>query len=216
MRLRQLSIDLSKLEKCDDPDVSLEQYTTSGELAARWISDIAAFGDLFEGASVLDLGCGNGILGIGALRLGAKRAIMVDCDSNCCEVSRTNYLNWFDGEDKTCQVLQADVSSLYWGSPGSPTLDADIGHIDLVISNPPWGRQKKKADAPFFDLIESIGVVSHIMHSSHTTHIRPRFEGAGWGVEMYGEADFAIPASFEHHRRYRGVTKAGFWRLTPP
>ncbi|MAZ23586.1 MAG: hypothetical protein CMB22_02120 [Euryarchaeota archaeon] len=204
MRLRQLSILLSKLDKCENPDVSLEQYPTSGELAARWIFDIAAFGDLLDGASVLDLGAGNGILGIGALQLGADKAILVDSDSRCCEVSRRNAESYVG--PKSYEVLETDVS----------TLDSNLGHIDLIISNPPWGRQKEKADAPFLDLIESIGAVTHIMHSSNAKHIRPRFEEAGWGVEMYGEADFAIPASFEHHRSSRGVTKAGFWRLTPP
>ena len=204
MRLRQLSMLLSKLEKCENPDVSLEQYTTSGELAARWIFDIAAFGDLSEGTSIIDLGSGNGILGIGALYLGANRAILVDSDSRCCEVSRKNAESL--GGEKSCVVLESDVSSL----------DSDLTDIDLVISNPPWGRQKEKADAPFLDLIESIGVVSHIMHSSDAKHIRTRFEEAGWSVEKYGEADFAIPASFDHHRSSRGVTKAGFWRLTPP
>lgn len=204
MRLRQLSMLLSKLEKCENPDVSLEQYTTSGELAARWIFDIAAFGDLSEGTSIIDLGSGNGILGIGALHLGANRAILVDSDSRCCEVSRKNAESL--GGEKSCVVLESDVSSL----------DSDLTDIDLVISNPPWGRQKEKADAPFLDLIESIGVVSHIMHSSDAKHISTRFEEAGWVVEKYGEADFAIPASFDHHRSSRGVTKAGFWRLTPP
>ncbi|MEC7708607.1 MAG: 50S ribosomal protein L11 methyltransferase [Candidatus Thermoplasmatota archaeon] len=204
MRLRQLSMLLSRLEKCDDPDVSLEQYTTSGELAARWIFDIAAFGDLSEGSTIIDLGCGNGILGIAALHLAANKAILIDSDSNCCDVSRRNTEKLEAA--KSCEVLEIDVSSL----------DSDLWNADLVISNPPWGRQKEKADAPFLDLIESIGAVTHIMHSSNAKHIRPRFEEAGWGVEMYGEADFAIPASFEHHRSSRGVTKAGFWRLTPP
>ena len=204
MRLRHLSMLLSKLERCEDPDVSLEQYATSGELAARWMFDIAAFGDLLEGSTVLDLGCGNGILGIGALHLSADSAILIDCDSDCCDVSRRN-AETLEGT-KSCDILEADVASL----------DSDLWDIDLVISNPPWGRQKEKADAPFFDLIESMGVVSHIMHNSDARHIRPRFEEAGWGVEKYGEADFAIPASFDHHRSSRGVTKAGFWRLTPP
>ena len=204
MRLRQLSMLLSKLEKCENSNVELEQYPTSGDLAARWIFDIAAFGDLQEDVSVLDLGAGNGILAIGALHLGAKKAILVDSDRICCEVSRRNVESL--AETKSCEVLETDVSSL----------DSDLGHIDLVISNPPWGRQKEKADAPFLDLIESIGVVSHIMHSSDAKHIRTRFEEAGWSVEKYGEADFAIPASFDHHRSSRGVTKAGFWRLTPP
>jgi len=195
---------LSKLEACESRNLELEQYPTSGELAARWISDIAAFGDLWEGCSVADLGSGNGILGIGALHFGARRAILIDSDAECCEVSRRNLRTISDS--KLCDVLEADISSQ----------EIAIESVDLVISNPPWGRQKEGADAPFLDLIESTGTVSHLMHSANSRHIRPRFEKAGWHVEMYGEADFAIPAAFEHHRSSRGATRAGFWRLTPP
>jgi len=204
MRLRQLAMQLSKLEACESRNLELEQYPTSGELAARWMFDIAAFGDLWEGCSVADLGSGNGILGIGALHLGASRAIMIDSDAECCEVSRRNIRTISDS--KLCDVLESDIASQ----------ELNIGPVDLVISNPPWGRQKEGADAPFLDFIESIGAVSHLMHSANSKHIRPRFEKAGWHVEMYGEADFAIPAAFDHHRSSRGATRAGFWRLTPP
>ena len=48
----------------------MEQYTTSGDIAASWLAQIAAFGDLSTDSSIADLGAGNGILGIGAALMG--------------------------------------------------------------------------------------------------------------------------------------------------
>lgn len=42
------------------------------------------------GKTVLDYGCGSGILAIAAIRLGARRAIAVDIDPQCLEVTREN------------------------------------------------------------------------------------------------------------------------------
>ena len=96
------------------------------------------------------------------------------------------------------------------------TDSVDIGSADLIISNPPWGRQSPKADRPFLDAILSSQIISHMMHSAEASHIEPLFEGHGWSVERYGEADFALPAEFSYHSRRRGKTRAAFWRLTPP
>ncbi len=46
--------------------------------------------NLKEGDSVLDLGCGSGILSITALLLGATSAVAVDIDSNATDVAYTN------------------------------------------------------------------------------------------------------------------------------
>ena len=60
-----MAMILSGLEPHPSNSVELEQYTTDGDLASRWLSDIAAFGDLSEGCAVADLGAGNGVLGLG-------------------------------------------------------------------------------------------------------------------------------------------------------
>lgn len=43
------------------------------------------------GRTVLDLGCGSGILGIGALKLGASHVTAVDIDSNAAAIAERNF-----------------------------------------------------------------------------------------------------------------------------
>lgn len=194
---------LSGLEQTKSRSASLEQYSTDGDLAARWLTDISNFGDLKEGYSVLDLGSGNGILGLGAMLLGASRVTLIDADQDACEAAQNNVdkLGFTESIEVTQATLGADLISL--------------DSTDLVISNPPWGRQSPKADRPFLDAMLSARVNSHLMHSAEATHINPLFEEYGWSVERYGEADFALPAAYSHHSRQRGKTRAAFWRLTP-
>ena len=204
MRLRSLAIELSKLNAIDVRKLELEQYQTEGELAARWISDIFAFGDIFDGCRVADLGSGNGILGIGAVLAGAESAHLFEIDAESCSVS-----------EKNVQILGLDdkvkVSKSIVGMDEICSQD-----FDLVITNPPWGRQKMWADRPFLESIISIGSNAHMMHSAEATHVDKFFIKMGWGAERYGESEFALPGSFSHHKRRRGMTKAVFWRLSPP
>ena len=50
-----MAMRLSGLNPHPSDYVELEQYTIDGDLAARWLADINAFGDLSEGCSVADL-----------------------------------------------------------------------------------------------------------------------------------------------------------------
>ena len=45
---------------------------------------------LFEGCKVVDLGAGNGVLGLGALAMGAGRATLVEADQAACDVAKSN------------------------------------------------------------------------------------------------------------------------------
>jgi len=187
---------------CDS--VELEQYSTDGNLAARWLTDIAAFGDLSEGCTVADLGAGNGVLGLGALAMGAGGAILVEADQAACDVAKSNAES--TGFADSVEVIRAKL--------GSDSVD--LSSADVVISNPPWGRQTPRADRPFLEAMIATATPTHLLHSAEATHIQPLFEDAGWSAERYGEADFALPAAYSHHSRQRGNTRAAFWRLTPP
>ena len=194
---------LSGLEQTQSQLVELEQYATDGDLAARWLTDISTFGDLHEGCTVADLGAGNGVLGLGAMALGAGRTVLIDSDQNACYTAQSNAEKM--GFSDSVEVIQATIG----------TDSIELGSPDVVISNPPWGRQSPKADRPFLDAILSSGITAHLMHSAEASHIGPLFEENGWSVERYGEADFSLPAAYSHHSRQRGKTRAAFWRLTP-
>ena len=69
-----------------DPESSFgsgQHETTS--LCLEALEDIS-----LEGVSVLDMGCGSGILGIGALLLGAKDVLAVDIDKNAVDIAVKN------------------------------------------------------------------------------------------------------------------------------
>ena len=204
MRLRTLAMRLSSLQPHPCNSVALEQYSTGGDLAARWLSDIAAFDDLFDGCSVVDLGSGNGVLGLGALLMGASSATLVEVDEEACAACADNAADL--GLEEHVEIVRAEV--------GEDALD--IASADLVITNPPWGRQVERSDRQFLDAILSAGVTAHVMHSAGASHIQSIFEAASWDVECYGEADLALPAAYEHHSRERGKTRVAFWRLSPP
>ena len=80
------------------------------------------------GETLLDLGCGSGILSIAGLKLGAKQAVAVDIDDKCLDVAWENAaLNGIGREAYDVRV--GDVLS-------DPTLIADMeGRCDLVVAN---------------------------------------------------------------------------------
>ena len=100
---------LSGLEPNSSKSVELEQYATDGDLAARWLTDIAAFGDLSGGCKVADLGAGNGVLGLGALAMGAGRAMLVEADQAACAVAQSNAESMRFAD--TVEVIQATLGS---------------------------------------------------------------------------------------------------------
>ena len=129
MRVRRLAMLLSGLEQTQSQSVELEQYSTDGDLAARWLTDISTFGDLHEGCTVADLGAGNGVLGLGAMVLGAGRTVLIDADQNACYTAQSKAKKM--GFSDSVEVIQATI--------GTDSIELDSP--DVVISNPPWGRQ---------------------------------------------------------------------------
>ena len=76
---------LSNLPSHPFREPALEQYGTDGETAARWLYSINSEEPFEDTNGIIDLGAGNGILGIGALLLGAPNAIFVEIDEEVCE-----------------------------------------------------------------------------------------------------------------------------------
>lgn len=91
MKLKHLESALSSIQReFPSPKVELEQYPTSAHLAA-WVGLTALEnGDIGEGRSSLDLGCGTGMLAMSCALLGTDCVLAVDCDEEALNVANEN------------------------------------------------------------------------------------------------------------------------------
>lgn len=71
IKLKNLQSELEDMKTFGNPKIELEQYTTSPHIAASILHTAQfVFNDIRD-KTVADLGCGSGILSIGAVILGA-------------------------------------------------------------------------------------------------------------------------------------------------
>src|SRR5207302_8639132 len=141
-------------------------------------------GDI-AGRSVVDLGCGNGVLAIAAKLSGAARVLGVDADLESIEVSRRNA----EHSEVEVEWDVADVSSVH-----EP--------FDTVLMNPPFGAQTRHADRPFIDAALDLGkLVYTFLNAPSEPCVRRRIETTGRRVTDRLEYGFRLPHWFSFHRR---------------
>lgn len=109
MRLKHLQSALSSVPTPQfvDPNISLEQYATSPILCS-YIIQAAFENDDIEGRSVLDLGCGTGMLSIGSALVGSPHIIMVDCDLGAMGIAMDNVhaMEITDTDSEDCCIVE--------------------------------------------------------------------------------------------------------------
>ncbi len=148
MKLKALEMVLQRLPGFPHPKAALEQYQTPAPLAARLLYHALMKGDI-EGRRVMDLGCGTGILAIGAALLGAEAVTGADIDGKALAVAREN-----------AALLETDVTFLQADLRDGACTER-IGTCDTVVMNPPFGAQKAHADRPFIDCALGIADVTY-------------------------------------------------------
>ena len=206
MRPKHLAIQLSRLAPHPCLRVELEQYATEGDLAAFWMLAIDQT-DGFEDRHVVDLGSGNGILGIAALLLGARKVTFVETDKDALEILHSN-LNTLD----KALMAQAEVVNAHIGRD-----EVELESVDLLVMNPPWGVQTAKADRPFLELaFGSDASAIHVLHSEKAAHIEPLAKDRGWEWEHIIRTVFRLPPTYMHHSQRRGDTDVMCWRFHRP
>ncbi len=104
MKLRRFEMTLQRIRGYQHPTASLEQYQTPAPLAARLLYHALMKGDI-EGKRVCDLGCGTGVLAIGAVLLGAEQVRGVDVDPEAVATANAN-ARLFDAD---IEFIVADV-----------------------------------------------------------------------------------------------------------
>jgi putative methylase len=171
---------LQDLEGFEKPEASLEQYETPAVLASDLLHLAWSHGDL-EGR-VLDLGCGTGILGIGAAVYGAS-VVGVDMDGDALRIARSNAAV-ADVTDRTDWV-RGDVSAV------------PVRHADTVVMNPPFGAQNRGADRPFLRAAENVADVIYTVHNEGSLEFVESFVD-GEVTDAF-ETTIELPRSFDFH-----------------
>lgn len=155
---RELAVFLSKLNVFEKPALHLEQYPTDSEVASVILWKAYTSGDMID-RHIVDLGCGTGILGIGALLLGAKRVEFVDIDASVYSILKENLKLLTDNWDIDIQGKWSFSNS----NASSLCLKADV-----VITNPPFGTKTRHADKTFLEAATRLSPVIYTMHKTST------------------------------------------------
>ncbi len=194
----RLAVELSRLAVFDEPDHLAEQYPMDSEIAADVLWNACLKGDI-ESKAVADLGCGTGILGIGALLLGAKKVIFLDTDEKAVFILRKNLENV--GIHEGFEIIQADVRQ--FATP-----------VDTVVQNPPFGTRTRHADKAFLEAAFGHARVIYSFHKSTSgAFIKALCEDRQFKVTHSYEFDFPIKASQLFHRRRLKRIKVTCWRM---
>jgi len=188
MKLKQLEMTLQGLAGFSRPQAALEQYQTPAPLAARLLYHALMNGDI-AGRKVVDLGCGTGILAIGAALLGAASVTGVDIDEGALAVAREN-----------AKVLGTSVKFLT-ADVREGNCRERIGAGDTVVMNPPFGAQNAHADRPFIDCALAVADVTYgIFNAGSISFVEAYTAQRGRITEKIGGV-LPIKRTFAFHRK---------------
>ncbi len=194
MKKKQLEIMLEKLEGFSNPSFQREQYATPASIAAEMVFLAFLRGDL---GIVCDLGCGTGVLAIGAALMGA-RAIGVEIDPEALTVAKCNAEKL--GVD--VDFIRGDVHSLV------------LKGIDTVIMNPPFGAQATSGgDRAFLRKATEIAKTVYSLHHQGSEGFIRRFVEPCTVEEIY-RIPFPLKRCFEFHSMDIKTIEVELYRIT--
>jgi putative methylase len=195
---KQLAVALSRLHVFDRPSARLEQYPTDSEVAAEMLWFAFQRGEL-EGKTIGDFGCGTGILGIGALMLGARKVYFVDID----EIP----LKRLDENLKLCalqgnyEIFHQDISE--FNKP-----------VDVVIENPPFGVKTEHADRKFLTKAFQLSPLIYSLHKIESFNFIVKLSSdSGFKVTHNLRFDFPLKGTMDFHTKRIRRISVGCYRI---
>lgn len=193
MKQRKLEMLLEELENFSDPELELEQYQTPSLLAAEILHFAYMQEDLDD--SVQDLGCGTGILAIGAKLLGAREVIGYDTDQKALEIAKRNARKL----GVEVEFVLSDVTYV-------------TNHVKTTIMNPPFGARVKGRDRPFLSSALRTSEVIYSIHNRGSLAFIQKFIKPAVITHSY-VAKFPIKRTFDFHKKEREVIEVEIYRI---
>ncbi len=198
---KELELELSKLKAFETPSVKLEQYSTPAHIAAEWVWNMAMKREV-AGRVILDAGCGNGILGLGLLLLGAKKVYFLDTDKTALDICIQNYnLLKEEYEIEEAQFIHSDISLF-------------DGEVDMVVQNPPFGTKEEHADKRFLEKAFSVAKIVYSMHKYSTaSFVEAICKDFRFKITELWRYELPIKATFKFHEKPVKFIDVAVWRM---
>ncbi|KAF4087159.1 hypothetical protein AMELA_G00092040 [Ameiurus melas] len=206
MKLKELESCLQQVDGFEEPKILLEQYPTSPHIAGCMLYTIHNTFDDIENKLVADLGCGCGVLSIGAAVLDAGLCVGFDIDSDALDIFKRNVEEF---ELPNIDMVQCDICSI--GSLYTKK-------FDTVIMNPPFGTKHNQGiDMQFLKtaLSMSKGSVYSLHKTSTRDHIQKKASEWKVKMEVIAELRYDLPASYKFHKKKSVDIQVDFIRFTP-
>ena len=199
-----LAQQLAVVAGFENPRASLEQYRTPPELAAHLVHTADLQGDI-EGRTVVDLGCGTGMLALGAALRSPETVVGVDIDPAPLATARQNERKV--GSTTSVSWVRGDATA----APLCPPVEDTT-----VVMNPPFGAQSgnEHADRRFLETAAELSTVSYSVHNAGSREFVESFAADNGGEVTHAfETEFELPRQFDFHDEENRVITAEVFRV---
>jgi predicted RNA methylase len=199
-RKKQLEILLSKLHAHPQPKLHYETYSLDSESAAQFLH-IAGniFSDVAE-KRIADLGCGTGILAIGAMLLGATNVTGIDIDPDSIYTAAVNA----EQNGIKLNLIIGDIGILR------------SRRFDTTLMNPPFGSWHRGMDMVFLEKALEISSTIYSLHKksiSSRRYISQRVKELGGIVDQIFELQVVLRPTFTFHRKTKYTVDSDLYRI---
>lgn len=146
------------------------------------------------GRKVFDLGCGTGVLTIGASLLGAE-VTGYDIDPEAIRVAIENA----KALGVYIVVIEGDIDNVK-------------GYCDTVVMNPPFMVKGGKNDRAFLGKAFSLCETVYSIHTSQTRDWVKKFaDKNGFNAKIISTRKFTLPKMFKHHEKLKSIQEVDLW-----
>jgi len=198
MKKKHLAILLSQLAPNPKPRLRWEGYNIDAESAAEMVYAAFLHGDI-KGKSIVDLGCGSGILGIAACLLGASRVLGIDIDGGAIKTAVLN-----------AEKVGVDMDLIVGD------IECIVGSFNTVLMNPPFGTWRRGADVKFLRKALEISNVVYSLHKQSDSvrlFLKDKISRMGGRIDWLREMSLTIGRTYPFHRKRKYRVNVDLYRI---
>lgn len=200
---RRLAQELGVVAGFENPRAPLEQYHTPPDLAAHIVHVADLYNDI-DNKIIVDLGCGTGMLSLGAALRGPKQVIGIDIDPAPLTTAKQN---------ERRVGAKAEIAWIRGDATAHPLCPSESV---TVLMNPPFGAQSgaEGIDREFLASVSELATVSYSVHNEGSRSFIEAFaEDSGGLVTHSFGAEFELPKQFDHHREAKRLINTEVHRI---